>query len=165
MWVSSAEFREEDQINGFECGLESVDSWLQDKALRARPNVRTTLYIGEDDSVVGFHAAKTIIVDVNGAVNAFRQGCDRAGLQAGYLLAQMGVRRDLHGQGVGAAILKEAMMSAVRAYEESPFGLFVVDAENEELVPYYEQFGLRPLQNDLRLVVAMRKIVKGLRVD
>ncbi|MGW9020194.1 GNAT family N-acetyltransferase [Leucobacter chromiiresistens] len=161
-WDETEELRESAQAQSFRCGLASVDSWLQEKAISARPNVRTTIFKRANEVPVGFYAARTIVVNVEGATSAVRQGSDRDSLHIGFLLAQMGVREDLQGTGIGSLILREAMSSAARSYSEAPFGLFVVDAENENLISYYEKFGLKPLRNDLRLVAPMRKIVKAL---
>lgn len=77
----------------------------------------------------------------------------------------MGVRTDLLGNGIGRCVVDQVLRVATDLHTHSTFRLLVVDAENPELVPYYEKYGFRPLTNDLRMVMkmsAVRKIVTGL---
>lgn len=147
-----------ESAKAFRCGEPTVDGWLHDKAAAVAHLVSTTFYCDAANEVVGFSATKWIIVDVTSGSNAQRSG-SIDGQSVGYLLAQMGVREDLKGQGIGEAILRATMMIARDVYLQTPFPLFVVDALNPELVQYYEKRGLRPLAGDLRMVAPMKKII------
>lgn len=159
-WTGTAVLAMANQIAGFECDRASVNEWLHGKALAARPNVKTTLYLGADGSVVAFAATTMVIVSVHDGTSAQRAG-SREGNSVGFLLAQMGVRTGMTGAGIGKAVLREVMAASVRAYQEGPFPLFVVDAADERLIGYYEQAGLRRLAGQLRLATPMRQIIRS----
>lgn len=160
-WVTTELLVEANQITAFSCDRESVNEWLRDKAIAASRNVHTKLYLDEAESVVAFAATTMVLVNVTNGTSAQRQG-NRDGESVGYLLAQMGVRTGLTGNGLGKAVLADVMASAARAHSEAPFPLFIVDAADEALIGYYEQFGLRRLTNQLRLATPMRQIIKSL---
>lgn len=159
LWRSTILLVEPEQIAGFTCDRDSVTEWLHTKALSARPHVATKLYLDSAGAVMGFAASTQVVVDVEDGTSAQRAG-SREGRSVGYLLAQMAVRSGLSRQGIGSAILRDAMVSAARAYAESPFPLFVVDAADESLIEYYAAKGLRRLSNQLRLATPMRQIVR-----
>ncbi|KQY96825.1 hypothetical protein ASD19_09755 [Microbacterium sp. Root53] len=156
-WASRLILTDAQQISGFRCGRSSVDEWLHEKALSSKATVRTTLYLDAEQTLIAFAATTTTIVEVSGATSAQRAN-SRDGRAVGFLLAQMGVRHDLAGKGIGGAVLRDAMRSAARMHEEAPFSLFVVDAADESLVEYYRRAGLVRLGNQLRLATPMRKI-------
>ncbi|MDR3360168.1 MAG: hypothetical protein LBO20_05895 [Bifidobacteriaceae bacterium] len=158
-WASKSTLRTAEQVTGFECGRDSVDQWLHDKAVQARPHVLTTLYLDADGEVMAFAATTMMILAVEGGTSAQRAG-SRDGQSVGFLLAQMGVRKDLSGRGIGKAVVRGVMMAASRAGKEAPFPLFVVDAADESLISYYEALGLRRLKNQLRLATPMRQITR-----
>lgn len=163
-WAIVARLTDYQQILGFTCGRPSVDDWLHQKALAASPLVQTQLYVDHDESVVAFAATTMVIVEVVGGTSQQRFG-SRDGESVGFMLAQMGVRSDRAGRGIGKAVVKHVVGNAAAAYRQAPFPLFVVDAADENLVTYYEQLGLRRLANTLRLVAPMRKIVGALPLD
>ncbi|MGL4177449.1 MAG: hypothetical protein ACRCSN_15390 [Dermatophilaceae bacterium] len=157
-WTAVAELTDPSQIHGFTCGRESVDTWLHERALAARPNVATRLYLDENTRLIAFAATTMVIVVVAGGTGAQRAG-SRDGHSVGYLLAQMGVRSACANRGVGKAVVRDVMRSAARAHAEAPFPLFVIDAADESLVGYYQGIGLRRLGDTLRLATPMRKIL------
>jgi len=158
-WASAAVLVDAEQIAGFACDRDSVTEWLHTKALLARPNVATRLYLDQAGAVIGFAASTQVVVDIEDGTSAQRAG-SREGRSVGYLLAQMAVRSGLSGQGIGSAIVRDVMMSAARAHTESPFPLFVVDAADETLIDFYTEKGLRRLSNQLRLATPMRRIIE-----
>lgn len=160
-WTRAVQCTSQEQIGDFRCSRASVTDWLHQKAIASRPHVTTVLYLDDHESVIAFAATTTVVVDVRGGTSAQRFG-QRDGQSVGFFLAQMGVREDRAGEGIGSAVLRHTMARAVRSYEEAPFSLFVVDAADETLVEYYRRRGLRPLNNQLRLVAPMHKLAKKL---
>ena len=159
LWASVTTLTEAAQIDGFRCDRESVHNWLHEKALAARPNVQTLLYLDDEGRPVAFAATTMAIVTVADGTSAQRAG-SREGQSVGFMLAQMGVHSERADGGIGRAIVKDVMEAAVRAHAEGPFPLFVVDAAEEALVGYYEGLGLRRLADGLRLATPMRSILR-----
>jgi predicted N-acetyltransferase YhbS len=156
-------------LSSFCCGLDSVDSWFQDKALTANESaqIRTHVCLDDGNQLVAFFALRHVIVNISTESKTTQRLADAAEGQAtGILLAQMGVNRAHQGQGTGRQVVTLAMDSALRAHREAAFRLFVVDAENDSLVPYYSNFGFKALSDGRRLIMkmsAVEKIVSALR--
>lgn len=150
-------------LSSFECGLDSVDSWFRDKALAANESaqVRAHVCLTDDDRPLAFYALRHVIVNISAESKTTQRLADAADGQAtGILLAQMGVNLVDQGAGVGKKVVRSAMETAVRAHQQASFRLFVVDAENDGLVPYYSQFGLKALSDGRRLIMKMSAVEK-----
>ncbi|MDR6168763.1 ribosomal protein S18 acetylase RimI-like enzyme [Microbacterium paludicola] len=153
----------EEELADFECGLESVDVWFRQRAWQARPHVRTHVCHVDGDRI-GCFALRLAIVEVTGLSSALRAGANASGQSIALLLAQMGVEKSLQGRGHGRTLLQEAMRAAAAVHAVSPAQLFVVDAENETLISFYESAGLRRIDRTYRLMAPMSRIVKALTV-
>lgn len=150
-------------LSGFSCGLESVDEWIHQQPRPHKGLIAIHLCLGEDDDVMSFFALKHISVSTETLPDEnkkLKRGASRDGRSVGLLLAQMGVRADLQGSGIGRATIRESMRKAVRIQEISPFQLFVVDAANEELVDFYRTFGFTRIGTTLRLATPMKAVCK-----
>lgn len=134
-------------VDDFECGLASVDDWFREKALEAHAARRVAVHaaLTEENALVGFFALRHIIVNLEGESKSTRRGAERdpEDHATAVLLAQMGVDRVYQGNGAGSRLVNAAMQAAVVAHTNAPFSFFVVDAANDELVPYYRNFGFR----------------------
>lgn len=159
---------EKHPIESFNCGLTSVDEWVRNSSLTQNNagRIRTHICLDTWGTVVAFYALKHVIVDVTGGSKSTLRLADGPGGQAtGMLLAQMGVNSSHQSKGVGKAVVNAAIHSAVEANQQAAFRLFVVDAENDSLVPYYEKFQFKRLGDSRRLIMKMstaNKIVEAL---
>lgn len=160
-WSDIQKLNETHDTSVFESGLESVDDWFKHKAYANRQNVGTHVCMCPKGEIVAFYALKTIIVPTEGMSSALRSGSFE-GQSVGILLCQMGVCKLHQGNGAGKKLLKSAMQYAADSHHKSPVQLFVVDAENEKLVPFYEKAGLKLIPGSFRLVAPMKAVLKAL---
>ena len=81
------------------------------------------------------------------------------------LLARLAVDRHWHGQGVGKALLKDAMQRTLQAADIAGIRAFAVHAKDEEAKRFYQKFDFIPSPTDpMHLFVLMkdvRRIVSG----
>lgn len=147
-------------LTEFSCGLASVDEWFQNKAMLNRNMVGTHLCLNEAEQIVAFFALKTIIVSTEGMSSRLRAG-SMDGQSTAILLCQMGVAEPWQDMGHGKRLLRLAMAEALEAHKRSPVQLFVVDAENDDLVRFYEKPGLQLIPNTLRLLAPMKALEKA----
>jgi len=168
-WSSITLLDSSHDVLGFKTGLDSVDGWFCEKALneQAAGRVSTHVCLSDQTEIMAFYALKHIIVNLEGSSRRLRDTAESGadGATTGLLLAQMGVRADLQGAGVGKCVVKQVLQVAADLHNQSAFRLLVVDAENPKLLPYYEKYGFTPLANDLRMVMkmsAVHEIVGGL---
>ncbi|WP_159800893.1 GNAT family N-acetyltransferase [Arthrobacter zhaoguopingii] len=155
------ELHPDHKVKDFECGLDSVDDWFQTKAMNNRHQIATHVCLDAAADIGAFFALKTVIVATEGMPKkVVKDSSD--GQSVGILLCQMGVSTDVQGQGHGKQLLKLAISQAVEAHRISTVQLFVVDAENESLVKFYQTAGLQLVPNTLRLVAPIRALEKAL---
>lgn len=154
---------EEDALDAFRCGRDSVDSWLRERAWSSRHQVATTVFL-DGSTVVGFYAMKSVVVGSDALPSRYRQFANADGAVPGILLCQMGVAESHHGRGHGLDVFTLALQDAVQSFDVSRTPLMVVDAADEELVRFYEQHCnmTRTDPASLRLVTSLSAASKAM---
>jgi GNAT superfamily N-acetyltransferase len=83
------------------------------------------------------------------------------------LLARLGVDRRWHGQGIGKALLKDAMLRTLQAADIAGIRAFAVHAKDEDARRFYEHFDFIPSPADpmhlFVLLKDLRRIISGKR--
>jgi GNAT superfamily N-acetyltransferase len=75
------------------------------------------------------------------------------------LLARLAASFDAQGRGIGAGLLKDAMMRTVQAADIAGIRALVVHAKDENARRFYERFGFIPSPTDeLHLYVLVKDI-------
>lgn len=160
VWSRIEPLEDSHELEGFVCGRPSVDTWLKESAQRSKHMVSTFVCVDETGAVRGFFALKTIFIPTEGMTSRLSKGAT-GGHAAAVLLAQMGVQEEDHGSGQGRNLLSAAMDKALEADAASRLQLFIVDAADEDLVSFYEKFGMARLPNTLRLAATISAVRKA----
>lgn len=87
-----------------------------------------------------------------------RRGAGRDGKTTAVLLAQMGLHESHQGNGHGRTLFLRAAREAAVCAAVCRVPLLVVDAADEDLVPFYASFGMRLIPNSFRLVASLSKV-------
>ena len=75
------------------------------------------------------------------------------------LLARLAVARHWHGQGVGKALLRDAMRRTLQAADIAGIRAFAVHAKDEEAKRFYEHFDFVPAPTDpMHLFVVLKDV-------
>ena len=128
-------------LGSFDSGNDALDGWLRRHALAAQQmDSARTFVVTRGDRIVGyFSLAMGSVLRANAPTKLVR------GLPAYpvgmVLLARLAVDQREQGKGVGALLLSEALRKAVAAGEAAAARLVVVDAVDDDAVPFYERFG------------------------
>ena len=163
-WSSVALLDDTHDISAFTTGLDTVDNWFHTHAQKRQSEGRiaTHLCLSGEGQIIAFYSLKHILVNLTGESSKLRKtaeantsSADDPGWSTALLLALMGVRADLHGQGVGKHVVTHILQEAANLHRKSPFSLLIVDAENPKLVPFYEKYTFKLLNRDRRLGVKM----------
>jgi GNAT superfamily N-acetyltransferase len=153
----------EHRINGFDCGVGSLDVWLVKHARAAvgAGSARTYVVIdAEQDRVVGYHALSVASIEHGEATDRAQKGMPRNPIPA-MLLARLAVDKTAQGKGVGAFLLRDAMTRAVSVAEQAGVRLLLVHAANEEARSFYEQFGFEASPTD---PMNLQLLIKDIRL-
>lgn len=78
------------------------------------------------------------------------------------LLARLAVDRRWQGQGVGKALLKDAMQRTLQAADIAGIRAFVVHAKDAEAASFYQKFDFIPSPTDAMHLFLLLKDVRGL---
>lgn len=153
----------EHRVNGFDCGVGSLDIWLVKHARAAAGAGSARTYVildAEQDRVVGYHALSLASVEQEEATDRARRGMPKHPIPA-MLLARLAVDRTVHGRGIGAFLLKDAMSRALSVAEQAGMRLLLVHALNEEARTFYEHFGFESSPTD---AMNLQLLVKDIRL-
>lgn len=153
----------EHRINGFDCGVGSLDIWLvkHARAAAGAGSARTYVVVdAEQDRVVGYHALSLASIEHADATERGRKGMPRHPIPA-MLLARLAVDRAAQGKGIGAFLLQDAMSRALSVAEQAGMRLLLVHALNDAARAFYEHFGFEPSPSD---AMNLQILVKDIRL-
>ncbi|MBB5806748.1 GNAT superfamily N-acetyltransferase [Saccharothrix ecbatanensis] len=162
-WVSSALAPLHD-LTDFDCGVHEFNDWLRGHAVNAiaRGTARTYVWtpLG-NDRVVAYYSVVPHLVARTELTTSFAGGLGAA--VPGYLLAKLALDQTLHGRGLGAELLRDAMKTVVFAADVASGRLLMVDAIDDHAAAFYRKHEFRPTAgNPLRLVVKIATLRKAL---
>jgi ribosomal protein S18 acetylase RimI-like enzyme len=150
-------------LDGFDCGIESLNRWLVQSARRVDADGITRVYVWTAPGspiVMAYHAVMPTAVARQELTSAQSKGSHPV---PGFLLAKMALHNDLHGQGLGGELLLDALTRIVEASDRGGGRVIVVDAINESVVDFYRHYGFKPVKNvDQRLVMPVADARKNL---
>lgn len=161
----SARLTDAHALDGFDCGKESLNTWLIAHACRADSSGVAHVYVwtpvGEQQVSAYFAICPTEIVRNNdGLSGSMAGGYSRI---PGYLIARLAMDSSLQGQGYGEQLLLDALAKVVAASEIGGGRLVVVDAIDDEAKSFYEHYHFIPVRNrEGRLVMKVSTAAKAL---
>ncbi len=150
-------------LEGFRSGAESLDRWLADHARQAAAGSSARTYVVTDagrSRVVAFHSLAAASVEPAAATRRARKGQARQPVPA-VLLARLAVDESVQGRGLGAFLLRDAMLRALSASERIGIRVLLVHALDDRVRSFYERWGFEPSPSDpLNLQVLISDIRK-----
>jgi GNAT superfamily N-acetyltransferase len=139
----------DDRRDGFSCGVASLDTWLVDHApgAGAAGSARTYVVVDEEGRVLGYHALTVASLERSEATGRASRGMPRHPIPA-MLLARLAVDESVHGRGIGATLLADAMERTLLVAEQTGIRLLLVHAVNEEARGFYLHYGFEASPSD-----------------
>ncbi len=150
-------------LEGFDCGVASLNVWLLEHARTAASagSARTYLIVdAEQGRVVGYHAMAAASIDHKDATARVATGMPRYSIPA-VLLARLAVDATVRGRGLGAWLLRDAMLRAVSASDELGIRAMLVHALDNSAREFYGRFGLEPSPTDEHNLQIIIKDIKA----
>jgi ribosomal protein S18 acetylase RimI-like enzyme len=156
----------------FSCGVPQIDNYLKLTAKKGSKAdvVRVWVVIDAKNQIVGFYGINMHAVDVKEMPPTYAKKAMKHGLLPAAFIAMIGVDENQQGNGIGSALVADALSRIARASED--IGTCVVmldvfddgdDAAVAMRKSYYESFGFIPLPDQpLRLfmpVATVRQLV------
>ncbi len=130
------------EIENFDCGEPSLNDWLLSRALENMSNRVSRTYVtcpSDTTKVAGYYAlsmAQIMRVDVSGKHR--RKMPDQIPC---VLIGRLGVDREAKGQGIGTALLRDAIIRSKLASDQVSARFALVHALNVEAIQFYIKQG------------------------
>jgi len=154
------------QVAAFDCGGPALNEFLSRHALGNHQSGTAKTYVATTDSqiVVGYYSLAASQILYADAPARLQKGAPRHPVPV-VLLARLAVDRTWQGKGLGAGMLKDAIIRVLTAAEGLGVRALLVHAKDEAAKAFYERYDFVPLPSyPMHLVLLLkdaRRIVSG----
>ena len=146
-------------VDPFDCGEEALNRFLARFALpNQQANASQTYVSLAADVVIGYYTLVVSEVAYADAPDRLKKGLARHSVPL-MLLARLAVGTAWKGKGVGAGLLKDAMLRTKQAAEIAGIRALAAHAKDDAARAFYEHFGFMPSPTDpLHLYILTKDI-------
>ena len=140
--------RADHELTAFDCGKEELNRFLQRFALANQQANSTQTYVAcRDRAVVGYYSLAVGAVAHAAATERVRKAMPRYPISV-MILARLAVDAREAGQGLGKALLKDALLRTAQAADIAGIRALLVHAKDAEAKAFYEHFDFEPSPTD-----------------
>ena len=146
--------------NVFDCGVEPLNDYLKKYALQNQKKDfgRTYVATNEKNQIIGYYTLVFGSVSIEETTPEISAGLGKYPIPM-ILLARLAVDKNQKGKGLGKALMRDALLRAVRASEIAGLRAFLVHAKDESAKIFYEKLGFQPSpHNEFHLFLKMSDI-------
>ncbi len=152
----------EHDVESFACGRPELDRFLKLYALiNQKANTAQTYVVCRGKRVVGYYSLTVGSVMYRDAPERIVKGIARHPVPL-MVLARLALDSGEQGKGLGAALLKDAMLRTLNAAGIAGIRALFVHAKNDEAKRFYEHFNFRPSPTDPHHLYCLIKDVRRL---
>lgn len=152
----------------FSCGVPQIDNYLKLTAKKGSKGdvVRVWVVIDAKSQIVGFYGINMHSVDVKDMPPAYAKRAMNHGMLPAAFIAMIGVDANQQGNGIGSALVADALSRIARASDDIGTCVVMLDVFDDgdaaavaRRKSYYEDFGFIPLPDQpLRLFMPIATI-------
>ena len=133
-----------DPVDSFDCGQPDLNRYLQRYAWNnQKANSAQTYVVCAGSTIAGYYSLSVAGVEYAGPPARVAKGLARYPVPV-MLLARLAVDRSFQGQGLGSALLKDALLRTLQAADIAGIRAVLVHAKNEDARLWYTRFGFEP---------------------
>ena len=153
--------RADHDLTTFDCGKEELNRFLQRFALANQQANSTQTYVAcRDKVVVGYYSLTVGAVAHAMATERVRKAMPRYPISV-MILARLAVDERQAGQGLGKALLKDALLRTAQAADIAGIRALLVHAKEEDAKAFYEHFDFEPSPTDpYHLFLLMKDLLR-----
>lgn len=149
-------------VDSFDCGEEPLNRFLIRYALPNSQANASQTYVGlSDDDVIGFYTLVVGEVAYEDAPDRMKKGLARHPVPI-MLLARLAVSRDWQGKGVGAGLLRDAVLRTLQSADIAGIRAFTVHAKDDNARSFYRHFGFVESPTDSLHLFALIRDLRAL---
>ncbi len=148
-------------VEAFDCSNKDLNRFLQQYALLNQNNGASQTYVGlADQAIIGYYSLAVGSVEYEKAPERVIKGLAHHSIPI-MLLARLAVDHHWQKKGIGAALLKDAMLRTLQAADIAGIRAFVVHAKDDVAKGFYEHFDFLPSPSDpLHLFILLKDVRK-----
>lgn len=152
----------EHDVSDFDSGVAELDNWLKRRALQNEAGrASRTFVITDGNRVVGYYALATGAVSHAAATGRVRRNMPEP--IPVMVLARLAVDRRHQGAGLGAALLRDALLRTLHAAEVAGIRAVLLHAVSEDAKRFYLHHGFAESPVDpMTLMIKLADIEKAL---
>ena len=153
--------RADHELTAFDCGKEELNRFLQRFALANQQANSTQTYVAcRDKVVVGYYSLAVGAVAHAAATERVRKAMPRYPISV-MILARLAVNARHAGQGLGKALLKDALLRTAQAADIAGIRALLVHAKDNDAKAFYEHFNFEPSPTDpYHLFLLMKDLLR-----
>lgn len=145
-------------VSTFDCGRASLNEWLKEYSWQNHAGDSARTYVvKKDDRVVGYYSLTAASIRVEEVVVRIAQGQSKQWPIAAIKLARLAVDQQMQGLGLGKALLKDALLRCINAADEIGARVVIVDALDENVRSFYENFDFVSGPQDQNMMMILMK--------
>lgn len=150
--------------NFFDCGVPALNDYLKKFALQNQKKHAARTYVAtRGNRIVGYYSLAYGSVSLDEAPQKVKSGLPRHPVPV-ILLARLAVDSAEQGSGLGAALLKDALLRTIQAAEIAGLRGLLVHAKDDSAKRFYEKYGFEPSPIDAyHLFLRLSDILSSLR--
>ncbi len=149
------------RVDGFDCGREPLNRFLIRFALQNQQTGSSRTYLAlAGEQIAGFYTLAVGQVEYEDAPPRLIKGLAHHPVPI-MLLARLAIAMEWQGMGLGAGLLKDAMLRTLQAAEIAGIRAFAVHAKNDQARAFYEHFDFVPSPADPYHLFRLLKDLRG----
>lgn len=149
-------------VDGFDCGTLALNRFLERYALQNQQADASRTYVALDgDEVIGFYALVVGEVAHADAPPRIIKGLAKYPIPV-MVLARLAVSTTRQGQGIGAGLLKDALLRIIGAADYAGIRAVAVHAKDDPARAFYERFDCERSPTDPYHLLLLMKDVRAL---
>lgn len=150
--------------NSFDCSVPALNDYLKKYALQNQKKHAARTYVAtRSNRIVGYYTLAYGSVSLEEAPQSIKSGLPRHPIPV-ILLARLAVDSTEKGQGLGAALLKDALVRTIQAADIAGLRAMLVHAKDDSARRFYEKFGFESSPIDAyHLYLKLSDIFSSLR--
>ncbi len=135
-------------MDDFDCGRDALNRFLTRYALQNQQAGASQTYVAlASEELVGYYTLVVGQVEYGGAPERLKKGLARHPVPL-MILARLAVAASWQGKGLGAGLLKDALLRTLQAAEIAGIRAFAVHAKDDTAKAFYEHFDFVPSPSD-----------------
>ncbi|WP_236036801.1 MULTISPECIES: GNAT family N-acetyltransferase [Bifidobacterium] len=146
--------RQEDHIDGFDCGLPLINDWLARHLLKSsRQHTAVAYGVFTDDALVGFYTLSAYSVS-HGESSGWLKRNTPDPIPV-ILLGMLGVDIRYQTQHIGGQLLRDAIIRSMNAAEIVGARALMVEPATEQATRFYEHYGFRHIDRSKMMFIPL----------